>query len=120
VERAKPKWLELRITAAEALSAAIPCGGEISTSPLPSVRMIRQPPAYVPRPIASAPVTLTHNGIEAVSVHSPAARRARVMTFIVFWASFVPWASETSDALPIWPRRKPWSVKRVATPATAL
>jgi len=32
------------MTAADELSAAIPCGGVISTSPFPSVRMIRQPP----------------------------------------------------------------------------
>ena len=44
VESAKPRWLEARITAADELSAAIPCGELISTSPLPSVRMIRQPP----------------------------------------------------------------------------
>jgi len=44
VERAKPIWLEARMTAAEELSAAMPCGEEISTRPLPSVRMIRHPP----------------------------------------------------------------------------
>ena len=40
------------------------------------------------------------------------------MTPIVFWASLVPWASDTSEALPIWPHRKPWSVNFVATFAT--
>ena len=44
VERAKPRWLDVRITAADALSAAMPWGGEISTRPLPRVRMTRQPP----------------------------------------------------------------------------
>ena len=44
VDRAKPRWLEARMTAADEASAAIPCGEEISTSPLPRVRMIRQPP----------------------------------------------------------------------------
>ena len=44
VDRAKPRWLEARMTAADALSAAMPCGELISTSPLPSVRMMRQPP----------------------------------------------------------------------------
>ena len=42
-----------------------------------------------------------------MSVQSPAAISARVMTPIVFCASLVPWASETSEALPIWPQRKP-------------
>ena len=44
VDSAKPRWLDARMTAAEEDSAAIPCGGAMSTSPLPSVRMIRQPP----------------------------------------------------------------------------
>jgi len=44
VESAKPRWLEVRMTAADADSAAMPCGEAISTRPLPSVRMMRQPP----------------------------------------------------------------------------
>ena len=44
VDSAKPRWLDVRMTAADALSAAMPCGGEISTRPLPSVRITRQPP----------------------------------------------------------------------------
>ena len=44
VDRAIPKWLEVRIIAAEEDSAAIPCGDSMSTSPLPRVRMIRHPP----------------------------------------------------------------------------
>jgi len=39
------------------------------------------------------------------------------MTPIVFCASFVPWASETREAEPIWPQRNPASWKRWATPA---
>jgi hypothetical protein len=35
---------------------------------------------------------------------------------IVFWASLVPWASETSDAEPIWPYRKPVLVRSRGTP----
>ena len=68
--------------------------------------------------MARAHATLTQSGTDVVSVQSPAAMRARVMTPIVFWASLVPWARDTSEALPIWPQRKPWSVKRWATPAT--
>jgi hypothetical protein len=44
VDSANPSWLEARMTTADELSAAIPCGGAISTSPLPTVRMMRQPP----------------------------------------------------------------------------
>ena len=66
--------------------------------------------------MASAQATFTQNGMFPVSVQSPVAIRARVMTPIVFCASLVPWASETSEALPIWPQRKPLSVKRSATP----
>jgi len=54
-----------------------------------------------------------------VLVQCPEASSARVMTPIVFCASLVPWASETSEALPIWPQRKPFSVYFVATPTTA-
>lgn len=35
---------------------------------------------------------------------------------IVFCASLVPCASDTSDAEPIWPRRKPASVRFFGTP----
>ena len=68
--------------------------------------------------MAMAQENFTQVGIAVVSVHWPAAMRARVMTPIVFWASLVPWASETSDALPIWPHRKPWLVNCSATFAT--
>ncbi len=44
VESAKPRWLEARMTAADELSAAMPWCVSISTRPLPTVRMIRQPP----------------------------------------------------------------------------
>ena len=44
VERAMPAALELKMTAAEDASAAKPWGDSISTRPLPSVRMTRQPP----------------------------------------------------------------------------
>ena len=40
------------------------------------------------------------------------------MTPIVFCASLVPCASETSDAEPIWPYRKPLSVRSSGTPRT--
>ena len=39
---------------------------------------------------------------------------ASVITPIVFWASLVPWASETIEAEPIWPMRKPWGLQHRA------
>ena len=62
--------------------------------------------------MATAQATLTQNGMLPVSVHCPEAISARVITPIVFCASLVPWASETSEAEPIWPQRKP---RRVAS-----
>ena len=44
VDSEKPKWLDSKMIAAEEVSAAIPCGDLISTKPLPSVRITRQPP----------------------------------------------------------------------------
>ena len=44
VDSAMPAADEDRMIAAEAPSAAMPCGESISTRPLPRVRMIRQPP----------------------------------------------------------------------------
>ena len=57
--------------------------------------------------MASAQETLTQNGMLLVSDQLPEAISASVMTPIVFCASLVPWASETSEALPIWPHLKP-------------
>ena len=73
--------------------------------------MIRQPPMYVPRAMAAAALTLTQIGMASVRSQWPLAIRARVITPIVFCASFVPWAMETSEALPIWPHRnhRSWS-----------
>ena len=48
VDSAMPRWLEDKMIAAEAVSAAMPCGEVISTRPLPRVRMTRQPPTQVP------------------------------------------------------------------------
>lgn len=44
VDKAKPKWEDTRMVVAELASAAKPCGVLISVSPLPNVRMTRQPP----------------------------------------------------------------------------
>ena len=59
------------------------------------VRMIRQPPVYVPSAIAVAEQTITHVGTwNPVAGRLPCATSASVMMPIVFWASFVPCASE--------------------------
>ena len=116
VDSANPRPLEDRMTAAELLSAAMPCAGEISIRPLPRVRMMRQPPSQVPRAMAQAALSFTQNGMASVSVQAPAAIRARVMTPIVFWASLVPWARDTSEADPTWPTRKPDCRCRSVTP----
>ena len=70
--------------------------------------------------MATAQHAFTQNGMFEVSVQCPEAISARVMTPIVFCASLVPCASETSEALPICPQRKPLSVKRAATPTVTL
>ena len=44
VDSAKPRALEARIVAAVEVSAEKPCAGLTSVRPLPSVRMMRQPP----------------------------------------------------------------------------
>ena len=70
--------------------------------------------------MARAQVSFTQNGMLSVSVQSPAAIRARVITPMVFCASLVPCASDTSEALPICPHRNPPSVNRRATPVVSL
>ena len=57
--------------------------------------------------MARAQDRMTQNGALAVAGTVPFAIRARVMTPMVFCASLVPCASETIDAEPIWPIRKP-------------
>ena len=107
VDREYPKWLDRRMADADAASAAMPWGDSISVSPLPMVRMTRQPPIQVPRLMARAQETITQLGALDPLASDPLATRARVITPIVFWASLVPWASDTMDAEPIWPIRNP-------------
>ena len=87
-------------------SAVNPCGDSTFVIRLPIVLMIRQPPVAVPAAIAVAQISLTHSGTEKwVELMSPWAINASEITPIVFCASLVPWASETKDADPIWPKR---------------
>jgi hypothetical protein len=48
--------------------------------------------------MAPAAETTTHSGTSAFAPRLPLAMSASVMTPIVFWASLVPWASETIEA----------------------
>lgn len=48
---------------APVVSAANPCGGSSSMIFRPSVRMMRQPPAYVPADSITAQAIFTHTGI---------------------------------------------------------
>jgi hypothetical protein len=79
-----PRLLEERMITAEEVSAAIPCGDLISTSPLPRVRMTRQPPTQVPAAIAMAQAIFTHSGMACRLVQLPYATSARVITPMVF------------------------------------
>src|SRR4051812_5426835 len=62
VDSGSPRWVEERITAALVVSALKPCVGWMSLMRLPRVLMIRQPPMYVPSPIAIPAVRTTQNG----------------------------------------------------------
>ena len=57
--------------------------------------------------MATAQDRITQNGAFAPEARVPFAIRASVMTPIVFCASFVPCASDTMQADPICPIRKP-------------
>src|SRR5881227_1630894 len=62
VDSGKPTCEAARITAAPDPWAANPWAGSILMIRVPIVRMIRQPPVYVPRAIAEAAVTTTQVG----------------------------------------------------------
>src|SRR5205809_1057895 len=64
----------------------------------PSVRMMRQPPAYVPNAIVAAERTTTHRGTWNV-VRSPAAIKASVIAAMVFCASLAPCEYERKAAV---------------------
>ena len=108
------------MTAALDDSAANPCGDSTVVIRLPIVLMIRQPPLAVPSAIDSAQPNLTQNGtLKWAALMSPWAISASEITPIVFWASLVPCASDTSDAEPICPYRYPvlasfWPSRRIS------
>ena len=63
VEIGMPNRVAISMTVAAAVSAAKPFTGFSAVMRMPIVRMIRQPPVAVPRPIARAQTTLTHVSI---------------------------------------------------------
>src|SRR3954447_17413556 len=104
VDSGNPRWVAVNTTAAPAPEAENPCAGSILMMRLPTVRMMRQPPTYVPAAIALAEQTTTQVGTwKSVDEMSPWAMRASVMMPMVFCASFVPCASENSAPLTSWP-----------------
>src|SRR3954470_18333059 len=72
VDSGSPMWLEARITAALVVSALKPWTGWISLTRLPRVRMIRQPPMYVPSPIARPADRMTQDGGDEPGASVPA------------------------------------------------
>src|SRR5213078_798585 len=90
VDSGKPTCDAARITAAPEPWAVKPWAGSILMIRVPIVRMIRQPPEYVPAAIAVAALMTTQSGTVGLTLgRLPCATRARVMTPIVFWASLV-------------------------------
>lgn len=55
--------------------------------------------------MATPAETMTHSGGLEPGARTPPVTRASVMMPIVFWASLVPWASETRPAEAICPAR---------------
>src|ERR1700694_4840082 len=82
------------------VGAQTPSTGSSLITRIPSVRMIAQPPAYVPNPIATAASVTTQSGGDGKTlplvVMTPALTRARVITPIVFCASLAPCEKETN------------------------
>ena len=62
VEIGMPNRVAISMTVAAAVSAAKPFTGLSAVMRMPMVRMIRQPPIAVPRPMASAAPTMIHSG----------------------------------------------------------
>src|SRR5213592_324360 len=88
--------------------AAKPCGGSSLAIRCPSVRMIRHPPAYVPRAMAVAELALTQSGtVNGSAARCPDTISARAITPIVFCASFVPWVKATK------PPERSWSLRKI-------
>jgi len=83
----------------------MPRAGRSSVIRWPMVCTIRQPPEMVPSAIAVWAASTTHSGIGSLS---PEACRWRwrtsraAITLMVFWASLVPWPSDTAAELTSW------------------
>ena len=81
---------------------ANPLAGDSEKIRRPSVRMIRQPPEYVPSEIAPAADRITHSGIPPFGARCPDTVRASAITPIVFCASWVPWPNAIVADDAIW------------------
>src|SRR5215213_5838786 len=99
-----PHMVASCMTDAATVWAANPWIGSIRMILIPIVLMMRQPPAHVPSPIASAAASATQVGT-ANSEICPELNRARVMIAIVFCASLAPWLNATK------PLEKSWSLR---------
>src|SRR5690348_15803722 len=64
-EAGRPSGAVVQRTAVAEAAAASPCGGARWIARRPGVRMIRQPPEYVPRASTAAVITYTHSGVSA-------------------------------------------------------
>src|SRR3954470_1435902 len=85
VESGKPTCEAARITAAPAPWAAKPWAESILWIRLPIVRMIRQPPTYVPAAIAvAAEATTQVGGVGSLAGSDPCATSTSAITPIVF------------------------------------
>ena len=120
VDRPKPRWEEARMVTLAEVSAAKPCGACTSTMPLPIVRMIRQPPDKVPRPMARPEVRMTHVCGPVPAAWYPLVINTKVITPIVFCPSDVPWASATMDAEMVWPCLNPLVARLLRAPWVSL
>ncbi len=98
VDSAKPRCDDARIAVAVEVWAAKPWAGSMVVRPRPRVWVMRQPPRYVPSAIARPALTITQTGGAEPGASEPDVISASVMMPMVFCASFVPCASETSDA----------------------
>src|SRR5690242_5099178 len=66
VETGKPRCAVAKRMPDELVWAAKPCGGSSLNTRLPTVRMIRQPPTYVPAAIAVPAARMTQVGTSGV------------------------------------------------------
>jgi hypothetical protein len=89
VDSGTPRRVDARISAVLVVSAVKPWTGWMSLTRLPRVRMIRQPPMWVPSTIARPAARTTQNGGAEPGARMPAVMRVSVITPMVFCASLL-------------------------------